>query len=254
MLDAVRDLARRYRAETASPEVAGSLELAKLFAHGFGFADRAANYGKLGALAQRLISEAPPIPSRIFRGGVRDLLEVAGVGPKSLSLKEIDSQWALIEERLWEQRIDLFGTTKMRAATEAVAERFAAEFASYTGTPHSALLLVSDGESKDGSPLEACRKIALRGTIIFSCYLTAQDIAEPRRLYARPEPGWPRGAVTLFRCSSVLEEDLLLLPLMREKGWAAVEGDRLFVQLNQSALVSEFVSFVLGLAPGPNHP
>ena len=138
----------------------------------------------------------------------------------------------------------------MLAAMETVAERFAAEFADYTGTPHSALFLVSDGDSKDGSPLGPCRKIARLGTVILSCYLTGQDIAEPRRLYARPQSGWPEGAVTLFRCSTVLEEDSLLLPVMRERGWGAGEGDRLFVQLNQSALVSEFVSFVLDLAPG----
>ncbi|MCI0458060.1 MAG: toll/interleukin-1 receptor domain-containing protein [Gemmataceae bacterium] len=251
VLDAVRDLAHRYRTESASPEVAGSRELAKLFAYGFGFADRAVKYGKLGALAQRFINDAPPIPSQVFRGAVRDLLEVAGVEPHTLSLKEIDSQWSLIEGRLWEQRIDLFGTTQMRVAMEAVAERFAAEFTPHAGTPHSALFLVSDGESKDGSPLEACRKIARRGTVILSCYLTGQDVAEPRRLYARPQTGWPEGAVMLFRCSSALGEDSLLLPMLREKGWAAAEGDRLFVQLNQSALVSEFVSFVLNLAPKP---
>jgi hypothetical protein len=140
----------------------------------------------------------------------------------------------------------------MSAAVESVADRFTTEFAAYAGTPHSALLLASDGESKDGNPVEACRKIASRGTIIFSCYLTEQDIAEPRRLYAWPELDWPKGAVTLFRCSSVLEEDSLVLPLLREKGWSVAEGDRLFVQLNQSGLISEFVSFVLGLAPPPN--
>lgn len=249
VLDAVRNLARCYRTESALPEVAWSTEFAKLFAYGFGFADRAAKYGKLGALAQRFIKEAPPLPSQVFRGAVRDLLAVAGVESHTLSLKEIDSRWSKIEGALWDQRMDLFGTTQMRAAMEAVAERFADEFLSYAGTPHSALFLVSDGESKDGSPLEACQKIALRGTVILSCYLTGQDVAEPRRLYARPQPGWPEGAVTLFRCSSVLEEDSLLLPLLRDKGWTAVEGDRLFIQLNQSALMSEFVSFILHLAP-----
>jgi hypothetical protein len=250
VLDAVRDLARRYRAESASPEFADKRDLAKVFAFGFGFADRAAKFGRLGGLAQRFMKDAPPIPSQVFRGAVRDLLEVAGVEPHTLSLKEIDSRWSLIEGRLWEQRIDLFGTTQMRAALETVVERFAAEFTPQAGTPHSVLFLVSDGESKDGSPLEACRKIARRGTVILSCYLTGQDVAEPRRLYARPQPGWPEGAVTLFRCSSILEEDSLLLQVLREKGWAAADGDRLFVQLNQSALVSEFVSFVLDLAPG----
>ena len=252
VLGAICDLARRYRVESVSPDVAGIRELVKLFAYGFGFADRAAKYAKLGALAQRLMKGAPPIPSRIFHGSVRDLLDLAGIQPQTLSLKEIDSCWSMIERRLWDQRIDLFGTTQMRAAMERVAERFAAEFAPHAaGTPHSALFLVSDGESKDGSPLEACCKIAQRGTMILSCYLTGQDIAEPRNLYGSPQTGWSEGAVTLFHCASVLEEDSLLLPIMHKKGWTASEGDRLFVQLNQSAMMSEFVSCVLELASGP---
>lgn len=247
VLDAVRDLSRRYRSVGESPEVVASATLAKLFAYGFGFADRALKYGKLGALAQRFIKDSPPIPARVFRGAVRDLFEVAGIESHTLTLKEIDSQWQTIESRLWDQRMDLFGATQMRAALEMIAERFNSEFASYPSLPHSVLFLISDGKSKDGSPLEACRSIAGRGTIILSCYLTDQDVTEPRRLYSRPQPGWPEGADTLFRCSSAIEEDSILLPVLREKGWLAEEGDRLFVQMNQSILVSEFVSFALDL-------
>jgi hypothetical protein len=247
VLDAIRELAGRYREASTSPEVQESLTAVKLFAYGFGFADRAAKFGKLPILAGRVVKDLPPVPSRVFRGAVRDLLEIAGFEPRAVSPNEIDEQWPVIEERLWEQRIDLFGTTPMRAALEVVSERFSNEFATFGGVPHSALLLISDGESKDGSPLEACRAIARRGTIILSCYLTGEDITEPRHLYARPQSGWPEGAVMLFRCSSVLEEDSLLLPVLQEKGWAAAEGDRLFVQLNHSALVAEFVSLILDM-------
>jgi TIR domain len=254
VLDAIRDLARRYRTEVASPEVQEGMGLAKVFAYGFGFADRAAKYSRLGSLAQRLLKDVPPVPSRVFSGAVRDLFELAGVEPHTLYLKEIDERWPLIEGGLWEQRFDLFGTTPMREALEVVAERFAAEFSAFGGVPHSALLMVSDGKSKDGSPLDACRIIARRGTVILSCYLTGEDLAEPRRFYARPQPGWPEGAVTLFRCSSALEEDSLLLRVLQEKGWAATEGDRLFLQLNQSALMAEFVSLVLDLGAEQRPP
>jgi hypothetical protein len=250
VLDAIRDLAGRYREASASPEVQESLAAVKLFAYGFGFADRAAQFGKLAILARRVVKDLPPVPSRVFRGAVRDLLEIAGFEPRVVSPKEIDEQWPGIEQRIWEQRIDLFGTTPMRAALEVVSERFANEFAALGGVPHSALLLISDGESRDGSPLHACRAIARRGTVILSCYLTGEDIVEPRRLYARPQPGWPEGAVALFRCSSALEEGSLLLPVLQEKGWAAAEGDRLFVQVNQSALVTEFVSLILDVGSG----
>lgn len=245
VLDSIRDLGKRYRMHSASQEVASSSKLARLFAYGFGFADRAAKYGKLGPLAKRFVKDAPPIPSQIFHGSVRDLLEIAEVDSHTLSLEELDAQWEAIQERVWEQRVDLGGKTMMREVLKAVADRFNSEFTSYDGIPHSALFLASDGESKDGSPLDACDEIASSGTVILSCYLTDQDIAEPKRLFSRPQPNWPKGAETLFRCSSTLEEDSVLLPLLREKGWSATEGDRLFVQLNQSELLSEFVSFVL---------
>jgi hypothetical protein len=89
---------------------------------------------------------------------------------------------------------------------------------------------------------------------VASRLVTDTDVAAPRRLYARPQPGWPEGAVTLFRCSSVLGEDSLLLRVLRGKGWTAAEGDRLFLQLSQSALVAEFLSAVLDLGAGQQPP
>jgi hypothetical protein len=250
VMESLRSLASHYHAQAESQEVTEIIGSGKLFAYGFGFADRAVKLGKLGKLAQR-VPGVPPVPSRIFSGAVRDLLEVAGFEPHTQTLKEIESQWSQLEEGLWDQRMDFLGKTQMRQALETVARRFAVEFASYAGTPHSALFIVSDGESKDGSPVEACCKIAQQGTVIFSCYLSEHDVAEPRRLYARPQPGWDDAAKIMFRCSSVLEEDSLLLPVLKAKEWTANEGDRLFVQLNQSALVSEFVTFILDMAKGP---
>ncbi len=250
VMDALRTLAQRYARQDLLPEPG----LVKLFAYGFGFADRAANFGRLAGLVQRLHPNAPRVPTRIFHGTVRDLVEVAGLEPRTLTIEQVDANWSTITAGIQEQQMDLFGTTPMRVALEQVAKRFAVEFSFYIGTPHSNLFLVSDGESTDGSPIKACRQIASKGTVVFACYLTGRDIAEPRRLHDRPQSGWPDGAVTLFRCASVLGEGSILLPLLREKGWAAAEGDRLFVQLNQSELVSEFASFIFELATRTKRP
>lgn len=202
VLSAVRGLALLYRGKGLAPEVEAALPLVRLFALGIGFADRAAQYGKLGALLGRLSKDAPPVPARVFSGGVRDLFSLAGLEVDALSPGDLDRRWPQIEASLWEQRIDLFGSTCLREALAVAEQRFTAEFNHDRGTPHSALAIVSDGDSKDGSPLAACQRLAQRGTVILCCFLTSEDMAEAKRLYAQPQPGWPPGALALFRCSS----------------------------------------------------
>lgn len=249
VLEALKDLISRYREKFHDSKYDKALAQIKLFIYGFGFADRAATGGDLLETIGSLFREnALPKPKRIFRGEVRDLFEFAGLTPTTLPPREIDDHWQEIEESFWDQQMDLGGLTHMRKALETINTRFLAEFSAHSGTPVSALLLVSDGESRDGSPLEVCKAIAKRGTVIMSCYLTSQDILEPKRLYSSSQSIWPSGARMLFNCSSPLTEDLAgLISELAKKDWQVKEGDRLFVQLNQSSHLAEFLSFALEL-------
>ena len=146
----------------------------------------------------------------------------------------------------------------MRSALEIVRERFKAEGNSYKGKPQSVLIIISDGDSTDGSPEEACRNIMEDGTTVVSGYLTSADITEPRKLYSQPESGWPSGARSLFNCSSQIGEEAGVLNIIQptgvgalgefaSKGWQVSPGSRLFLQLNQSELLSQFLTTVLAL-------
>ncbi|MGA2905224.1 MAG: TIR domain-containing protein [Candidatus Korobacteraceae bacterium] len=238
-------------ASEISARAKGALELVKVFAYGFGFTDRAADYGSFAGLARQFLGSAiPDMPAHVYRGSIRDLFEIAGLGTDALLLSALRARWKDLESGLWEQRVDLFGDTPMRAALEASRARLAQEYKKYAGTPRSILIIISDGDSTDGSPLDLCQAIMEEGITIVTGYLTSADVTEPRKLYSEADPGWPAGAKTLFGCSSQVREEAsalrsVALASFESKGWQVSPGSRLFLQLNQSEILSEFLTTVL---------
>jgi hypothetical protein len=238
-------------ANDLSAPARGALELVNVFAYGFGFTDRAADYGSLAGLARQFLGSAiPDIPAHVYRGSIRDLFEIAGLGTDALLLSALRARWKDLESGLWEQRADLFGDTPMRAALETSHARFVQEYRKYAGTPRSILIIISDGESTDGSPLDLCQAMTEEGITVVSGYLTSGDVTEPRKLYSEAAPGWPTGAKTLFGCSSQVGEEAtalksVALASFESKGWQVRPGSRLFLQLNQSEILSEFLTTIL---------
>jgi hypothetical protein len=245
VLAAIRELSRTAEGES-DPAKERLLQAIKAFAYGFGFTNHAADFGALAGLAgQWLGVDVPKTPSRIYKGSVRDLLSMSGLGSKAILLAELGRRWSEFEERLWEQRFDLFGDTPMRQALQSVHERYRQEVANYKGTPRSVLIVISDGDSTDGTPVDECEAMMAEGVIVIGGYLKSSDVTEPKTLYARPLSSWPNGAKTLFECCSKIGEDGAVLGVFSSKGWKAAAGDRLFVQLNQSEMLSDFLSSIV---------
>jgi hypothetical protein len=251
---ALRDLTRTNLKSAGPAEYEGLLDLVKVFAYGFGFSDRANDFGELATFAKAFMPNLPPVPAHRYPGKVRDLFEIAGLPTTAITLRNLADRWSDFETGIWDQRIDLFGDTPMREAVQVIAGRFEDEFRAYPGVPHSLLLIISDGKSTDGSPLEYCRQLEGRGTVIMSCYLTNADITEPKTLYAQPQPAWPEEACLLFECAAKIGEQASVLSSFQIKGWRVESGDRLFVKLNQSEHLNEFLSFALDLASAGERP
>ena len=69
-----------------------ALDLVKVFAYGFGFTNRAADLGSLAGLARQFLGSAiPSVPNRTYRGAVRDLFEIAGLGTEAFPPERIES-------------------------------------------------------------------------------------------------------------------------------------------------------------------
>jgi len=136
----------------------------------------------------------------------------------------------------------IYGDTPMVAVASAVLNRFGRE-ARQLGEQRM-FLLVSDGEPTDGDPLPKLKQLSTEGVTVITCYVTDRDVVAPRLLRRTPEPSWPKEAKLMFdAASSIVEHDSFSQQLLRS-GWIIEPDARLFLQVNHSELLADFVQTV----------
>lgn len=168
----------------------------------------------------------------------------AAEGDVTLTASELAELWQ-DQSTLTSEGVEplIYGNTPMRMAAETVLERFRRTVPS-SGTEKRILVVISDGEPTDGDPRIAFAAIRGVGVTIVSCFVTGQDIAEPRALVASPKPDWSVGAQLMFEIASPLSEQDSLSSELLAHGWTIQAGANLFVQVNHSEVLSEFVRAV----------
>jgi hypothetical protein len=135
----------------------------------------------------------------------------------------------------------------MKEGLTVVKERFDHEEQTgrYSG---KILFMLSDGEPTD-APVDVVAGIAemLRksNVMLVSCYVTDEDITEPRKLYGKTENDSPKGARLMFDCASELPPNSPFESYLSEYNWTVAQGARLFTQINQSEALSEFLNLLL---------
>jgi hypothetical protein len=144
----------------------------------------------------------------------------------------------------------IFGGTPMRQCLEEVADRFVAEARSLSKIVPKFLILVSDGEPTDGDPRPALERIRGEGVFVASCYVTDTDVTEPRHLYAAPRPQWDKTAQLMFEAASVVDDDEAYRELLEGRGWSIEPKARMFLQINHSTLMDEFISLAFTRTQG----
>jgi len=137
----------------------------------------------------------------------------------------------------------IYGDTPMAAAADAVARRFERE--SKVTAAQQIFLLLSDGEPTDGDPSAAFAGLRERGITIITCYVTNQDVVAPRLLRNSADSTWPAGAKLMFKAASVLEQGDAFARQLLRNGWIVEPDARLFLQVNHSELLSDFVQTVV---------
>jgi hypothetical protein len=135
----------------------------------------------------------------------------------------------------------IFGMTPMRTALDTVLARFTTEIRTRPADTLSTLFLLSDGEPTDGSPREGISAIRRLGVTVVACFVTEHDIADPRTLFGKPDKAWPSGARLMFDAASQVADDSDLCSFLLKKGWTIHPGARLFVQLNHTDVLNEFM-------------
>ncbi len=136
----------------------------------------------------------------------------------------------------------IYGNTPMVAVASAVHNRFERE--PKRPGEHRMFLLVSDGEPTDGDPLPKFKELRDHGVTVVTCYVTNHDVVSPRLLRRSPEPTWPKEAKLMFDGASPLEEHDVFSRQLLRSGWVIEPQARLFLQVNHSELLADFVQTV----------
>ncbi len=171
--------------------------------------------------------------------------QLHAIGDTTLPIEEIARLWESSGEALTNAEELIFGNTPMREGLTEVAKRFARELKTRDKDTVPVLFILSDGEPTDGNPLPELEILKPLGVIVISCFVTDQDIANPRVLYGETEPQWNAGAKLMFEMASKIEDNSGFAKFLLRKNWTIKPHARLFVQVNHSLILEEFIRVVL---------
>ena len=167
------------------------------------------------------------------------------LGNTTLTIDQVADLWESSESAFDNASELIFGRTPMCAALNAIKKRFEVELQTHPSESLKNLFLLSDGAPTDGSPHRTIKEIQKLGIAIVSCFVTDHDVADPRTLYGQPLEIWPEGARLMFDAASELPEASELSSFLLKKGWTIQPKARLFVQLNHTDVINEFVDVLI---------
>jgi hypothetical protein len=229
-LEAFRDSLKRNAAKVDELSHGALNEVSRstfLFAYGFGF-------GGLGAF----LSPGPD---------VRDLLQTSRDRDSTVSLHDLALNWGQWEAHLTGLAVAMFGNTPMLRGLQTATERLRKEIEEHELFGPPLIFFLSDGDPTDGSETDvtkAAEMLRSLGAIIVSCYVTDADITEPRRLYEKAPPSWPGSARLMLNCASTIPTLSPIEEYLKSRRWHIEPGARLFAQVNQSEILSEFMGII----------
>ncbi len=168
------------------------------------------------------------------------------IGDTTITLNELVKLWKGSRQSFADAEGMIFGATPMCRALEAIRERFTRELVCCgRDKPATVLLLVSDGESTDGDPIQLAQQVKDMGVTVIGCYITDHDVLEPRHLLNSVGQTWPKGAKDMFEMASELPANSVFARHLLREGWRLSDRAKAFVQVNHSEVLRELVSLAL---------
>ncbi len=222
------------------------------------YEEKARQYGGAADVARRYLGSYVDQVERSYRTQAeaevknRVLAEVADrvasrlqtLGETTLTIQEVVDFWNQSGQAFEEAEELIFGATPMCGALKEIKDRFERELKQRPPGTLATLFLLSDGDPTDGSPKKTLEAIRDLGVTVVSCYVTDHDVAAPRTLYGQPLAGWPQGAELMFDAASQVPDDSDFSNFLLRKGWSIHPDARLFVQLNHTDVLNEFMELL----------
>jgi len=246
--DGVADLATLWKA-TQLTDIENEIEIrkrryeadARRQADGYGgLASLARSYGFGGLVDSVTEAAKDSIREKIVGEIAGKILNKANeIGDTTLTAEELaslfDSPVSKKDARAVEHVI--FGLTPMNHAVREIEKRYQRS----EDYNQRILLVISDGEPTDGNPTETFSRLRENGVTVISCFVTDEDIANPRALVASPREVWTKGATLMWNIASEADEQGPFGRYLLQQGWSIEKKSRLFVQVNHSDVLKEFV-------------
>lgn len=204
-------------------------------------ASLARGYG-LGSLVDSVTSAAVGSVRERIVGEVASLVleEAARIGDTTLTASELatlfDETPVTADARVLDHV--LFGATPMASAAVQLRDRF--RRSAIENFDVRTLLLISDGEPTDGDPRVPLREIRESGVSVIACFVTSDDVANPRVLHGVPLPEWTESARLMWDVASPIDESGPAARFLLSNGWSIERNAKLFVQVNHSDVLKEF--------------
>jgi len=174
------------------------------------------------------------------------LQQLRRIGNTTLSIDEVSDLWGNSEDILSSAGHFIYGNTSIVEALTTIEHRFEQEIAARDKGTRLILFLVSDGIYPNTVPLSLAASLRAMGITIFSCFVTDKDSSSPRELLHDPKPEWESGARMMFEMASFLEDNTEIESFLLRKGWTIYPRPKLFVQVNHSDVLKEFIRVILG--------
>jgi nucleoside phosphorylase len=167
------------------------------------------------------------------------------IGDTTLPIEEVAELWGKSADMLGNAEDLLFGSTPIAEVLTSIITRFERELLIRNKNTKPILLLISDGKYAHIDPLPLAERLHAMGVTILSCLITDKDVANPRELLHDPPAEWDQDARVMFEMASPLDEDTQIERFLLHKGWTIYPHPRLFVQVNHSDVLKEFVRVAL---------
>jgi hypothetical protein len=205
------------------------------------------NLNKAESLAREFANASDDEVRKIIIREVGNLLEkeLSERGNTTMPLEKVVDLLNSREDELEDIESLIYGNTPMQSALKAVKSRFEKELRDLPKDTIPILFIISDGIPTDGNPMWVAQALKTTGVHIVSCFVTNQDIIHPRKLFNTAEAGWNDGARLMFNMASPIEKNSDFTRFLVEIGWTVPSNAQLFVQVNHTDVLDEFIRVVL---------
>ena len=135
----------------------------------------------------------------------------------------------------------IYGGTPLFRAIKHSVELFShSEFANH----EKILFILSDGDPSDGKDQRhpQLQELSRLGVTIVSCFITHENISNPRRLYGIPPVTWKEPAKFMFGISSIIKTQEIPRTFFEKRGWEidfSNNETRLFFQVNHPDVIKD---------------